>query len=124
MLSTARSQLLALSLLIPSALVALPAGAQIRPREPTGVPLTPPPLEEAQPLYEGTPTGAQPSTSEPSGSAGFALMGILVGPLGFALGGLSSTSAPNGAVPFTPATRFQPLAPAVAGPAPLPAATP
>jgi hypothetical protein len=123
MLATTGSKLVALAFTIPSTLAAVPAGAQARPQEPEGLPLTPPPLESAQPLYEGTPTGAQPSTTEPTGSAGFALMGVLIGPLGFALGGLSSASTTgNVAVPFSPTPR---QAPAIAGPvAPLPGATP
>jgi hypothetical protein len=53
-------------------------------------------------------------------------MGLLVGPLGFALGGLTAVSITgNVAVPFTPTAGIQPLAPAVAAPAaPLSGVTP
>jgi hypothetical protein len=92
------------------ALTAAQASAQADAQhEPHGVPLTPPPLVSPSPGDERTPA-AQPS----SGSAGLALMVVLVGPLGFVLGGATAASTPgNVAVPFIPTPRWHPLAPAV-----------
>lgn len=70
--------------------------------------MTPPPLESSNPRYETAPK------AQPSGSAGLVLLFVLVGPLSLALGGTIAAATPdNIAVPFTPAPRLHPLAPAV-----------
>jgi hypothetical protein len=110
MFASAQVRRIALAVAVTSVLAAAPASARAEPHEPVGLPLTPPPLESSNPRYEGTPT-AQPAPR--SGSAGFGFVGVLVAPLGFALGGLSASSTPgNVAVPFTPTPRLHPLAPA------------
>jgi hypothetical protein len=101
MFASAQVRRIALAVAVTSVLAAAPASARAEPHEPVGLPLTPPPLESSNPRYEGTPT-AQPAPR--SGSAGFGFVGVLVAPLGFALG--------NVAVPFTPTPRLHPLAPA------------
>lgn len=108
MFASVRLRMIALAVSLTSALAAAPAGAQAQPHEPLGLPLTPPPLESANPRYQATPT------ARPSGSAGFALLAVFAGPLGLVLGGLAAVSTPgNVAVPFTPTPRLHPLAPAV-----------
>lgn len=101
---------IALTAAITCASTVAPASARAEEQQaPHGLPLTPPPLESANPRYERTPT-AQP----PSSSAGFALMAVLFGPLGFSLIGTIAASTPgNVAVPFTPTPRLYPRAPAI-----------
>jgi len=97
---------LATALVSAVAAVAPRAGAQARPHQDFELPTTPPPLEASDPLYEREPP-------KPRGSAGLALVTVLVGPLGLALAGLAAvTSGGEVALPFTPTPRNRSLQPA------------
>jgi hypothetical protein len=110
MLAPARVRAVAVVVSLASATAT--ATAQTGPEDDAGLPLTPPPLQSSNPDYEATPA------APPCGSAGFALLVAIVGPVGLALGGVTAASASgNVAVPFTPTPRARPLAPAVERPA-------
>jgi hypothetical protein len=102
MFASAQARVMALVISIAYAFATAPALAQSQPQEDDELPLTPPPLESANPNYEATPS------AQPSGSTGLVLMAALFGPLGFALGGLSVAAASGD---FSSSSTFHPLGP-------------
>jgi hypothetical protein len=102
MFASAQARVMALPISIAYAFAIAPALAQSQPQEDGELPLTPPPLESANPNYEATPS------AQPSGATGLVLMAALFGPLGFALGGLSLAAASGD---ISSSSTFHPLAP-------------
>jgi hypothetical protein len=87
MFASARIPTIALAVLFAFAFATAPAMARASDDEAQGLPLTPPPVESSTPHDEGAPT------AQPSGSIGFAMLAALLGPLGLALGGVTTAAA-------------------------------
>ena len=104
MFASAQARVMALAVSVAYAFATAPALAQSQPQEDDELPLTPPPLESANPNYEATPS------AQPSGSTGLALTAALFGPLGVALGGISVAAASGD---LSSSSTFHPLAPGV-----------
>jgi hypothetical protein len=85
MFASARLPTIALMVSIAFAFETAPAMAQAPDDQDHGLPQTPPPVESS--------TTQDESAAPPSGSVGFALFGVIFGPLGVALGGASAAAA-------------------------------
>jgi hypothetical protein len=113
MFAPTQLRMVALAVSVTAALTTAPASAQTQPHDDDfALPLTPPSLESANPLYERTPTAPRPA-----GAAGFALLALMAGPVGFALGGFGSAAAPENIASPLPTLELPVLAPTVPAPA-------
>ena len=103
MFGSTQIRTMALAVSLSAASTTALARAQPPAHEDVGLPTTPPPLESSGPLDEDA------TTPQPSESAGVAVFVGLLGPLGLALGGVSTAVG----VTSIEAPRLHPLAPAV-----------